>query len=120
MSDSTLTTIDRGSCAVVIHVLPERLDDDNLSAILTATSAAGAESPQLPVILDMTNVGYMPSLSLGGLVQLLQSFKSRGQRLVLSGLQPLVRETLAITRLDKLFEIHGDLSAAKVATGTTK
>lgn len=116
MSDSAVTMVERHPNVVVVRVQAERLDEGNLAAIRAETSAAGEESPQLAVVLDLAKVGFMPSLSLGGLVQLLQIFKVRGQRLMLTGLQPAVRETMAITRLDRLFEIQDDLSAL---TGTT-
>ena len=111
MPDSPVTIIERRSSVVVVHVQPESLDERNLSAVRADTSAAGAESPQLAVVLDLAKVGFMPSLSLGGLVQLQQEFKARGQRLVLTGLQQAVRETMAITRLDRLFEIQNDSSS---------
>jgi len=117
MPELPVTNVERRSNVIVIHVLPERLDEENLSTVRADTSAAGAESPRFIVVLDLTNVGFMPSLSLGGLVQLSREFKVRGQRLVLTGLQPYVRETMAVTRLDKLFEIQDDLSALTGASG---
>jgi len=111
MPDSAVTIIERHPNVVVVHVQPESLDERNLSAVRADTSAAGAESPLLAVVLDLAKVGFMPSMSLGGLVQLSREFKARGQRLVLTGLQPVVRETMAITRLDRLFEIQDDPSS---------
>lgn len=111
MAEPALTVIDRRADLVVVQVLSDRLDERNLSAVRADASAAGKESPGLPVVLDLSKVAFMPSLSLGGLIQLLQEFKARGQRLVLASVQPLVRETMALTRLDRLFEIQNDLTA---------
>ncbi len=111
MPDQPVTIIEKLPDMVVVHVQPEKIDEYNLSVLRTETAAAGAESPSLPVALDLAKVAFMPSLSLGGLIQLSQLFKSRKQRLVLVALQPNVRETLVLTRLDRLFEIHSDLSA---------
>jgi anti-anti-sigma factor len=108
MSESTITVIERHPNRVVVRIQDEHLNETNLSAVRADVSAAAAESPQLPVILDMAKVRFMPSFSLGGLVQLAREFKARGQRLVLAGLQPFPRETMAITRLDRLFEIQDD------------
>lgn len=110
MPDSAVTLVERHPNFVLVRILRESLDEQNLATVRSDTSAAGAQSPECMVILDMTSVGYMPSLSLGGLVQLTREFKARGQRLVLTGLQPFVRQTMALTRLDRLFEIHDDLS----------
>ncbi|MBP7936986.1 MAG: STAS domain-containing protein [Phycisphaerae bacterium] len=118
MPDSPSTIVERLPNFVVVRVLHESLDEKNLAAVRAETSAAGAESPQLAVVLDMTKVSFVPSLSLGGLVQLTREFKSRGQRFVLSGLQPLVRETLTITRLDRLIEINNDPAMLTGSSGT--
>jgi anti-sigma B factor antagonist len=106
MPDPTIITVERQPNAVVIHVQPEILDETNTAAIRTEVSTAAAESPQLPVVLDMAKVGFMPSLSLGELVLLLQELRDRGQRLVLSNLRPPLRQLIAITHLDRLFELH--------------
>ncbi len=60
----------------------------------------------LPVVLDLSKVAFLPSLSIGALVALLAELKKSDQRLVLVGLQPPVRDVLAITRLDRIFDIH--------------
>ena len=77
---------------------------------MRAEVLAGAEQARdLPVVLDLSNVGFFPSVSLGAVVVLLNTLKKAGQKLILVGLQPPVREALAITRLDKLFEIRDDV-----------
>jgi len=111
MAQPAVTEIERRGGFVVVHVLPERLDESNLSAVRADTSAAGKETPSAAVVLDLAKVSFMPSLSLGGLIQILQEFKARGQRLVLVSIQPMVRETMALTRLDRLFEIQDDLKS---------
>jgi anti-anti-sigma factor len=114
MPDETATILERRTNLIVLHVQPERLDETSLKALRAETAAAGSSSPDLPVVLDMGKVAFLASLSLGGLVQLTQAFRARKQRLILSNLQPAVRETIAITRLDRLFEIVDDLSALVV------
>ncbi len=111
MPDPTATVIEQHPSVTVVRVQADRLDETNLAAVRSEVSTAGLDAPHLPVALDMSNIGFMPSLSLGGLVQLAQIFKGRGQRLVLARLQPAVRQTITVTRLDRLFEIHDDLSA---------
>ncbi len=111
MPDPTATVVEQHPGVVVVRVQTDHLDETNLAAVRSEVSAAGLDWPHLPVALDMGNVGFLPSLSLGGLVQLAQVFKARGQRLVLANLQAPVRQTITITRLDRLFEIQDDLSA---------
>lgn len=44
-------------------------------------------------------------------------FQGRRQRLILAALQPQVRDVFVMTRLDRLFEMHDDMAAAKRAVG---
>jgi anti-anti-sigma factor len=111
MAEQATTIVERQPGLVVVRVQPESIDERNLAAVTGEVAAAGAESPQLPVAVDLGRVSFMPSLSLAGLIQLAQLFRSRKQRLVLINLQPPVRETLLITKLDRVFEIQHDLAA---------
>jgi anti-anti-sigma factor len=91
--------------------LPQ-LKDVTLDKLHADVASAAAQHPKLPVILDLTQVNYVPSMALGTLVMLMRQLKNSNQRFVLVGLQPEVRTVLAITRLDKLFEIHPTMEAA--------
>ncbi len=75
-------------------------------------AAAAAQHSSLPVILDMSNVRFVPSTGLGALVGLMRSLKKEGRRFILVGLQPELRSVLAVTHLDKLLEIHANFDAA--------
>jgi anti-sigma B factor antagonist len=116
MSDPAVTSVEVRPEAVVVHIQTDRLDEGSLKGVRADVSAAARESPGLPVILDMGQVNFMPSLSLGGIVQVAKEFQARKQRLMLAGLQPFVRETMTITRLDRVFEIHDDLAGALKAS----
>ena len=110
MPESNTTTVEVHPRVVVVSLTAERLDETNLPAVRAEVSAAGSASPDLPVALDMSRVGFIPSFSLAGLIQLAQVFKARDQRLVLTGLQPAIRQVMTITRLDRLFEIRDDIA----------
>lgn len=111
MSEQAVTTVERNPRYVLVCVQPDKIDESNLAALRAETAAAGAESPELPVILDLSRVGFLPSMSLGGLLQLAQVHKARKQRFVLIGLQDDVRQMVVLTRLDRVFEIQSDLAA---------
>jgi anti-anti-sigma factor len=98
----------------VIHAVVNRSDlkDSALDQLQTEISSAAAQHPGQHVVLDLTQVKYVPSMGLGALVMLMRHLKTSNQRLLLVGLQPEVRTVLAITRLDKLFEIHPDFATA--------
>jgi anti-anti-sigma factor len=76
-------------------------------------SAISEESEQLVMVLDMSKVEFMPSLSIGALISVMQNLKKKGQRFILAGLQSKVRETLTACRLDKLFEIFDSVDDVK-------
>jgi anti-anti-sigma factor len=98
----------------VIHAVVNRSDlkDSALDQLQTEIAAAAAQQPSRAIVLDMTRVKYVPSMGLGTLVMLMRHLKTSNQRFVLVGLQSEVRTVLAITRLDKLFEIQPDFDAA--------
>ncbi|MBX3381614.1 MAG: STAS domain-containing protein [Phycisphaeraceae bacterium] len=110
MPDSPLTQTQKLPGVVVVRVTAEKIDETNLSSLRSAVAMAGEQSPGDAVAIDMSNVTFMPSVSLGGLIQLSQLFKARKQRFFLAGLQPSVREMLVLTRLDRIFELRADLS----------
>lgn len=117
MPDPAVTIIETLPGIVVVRVQPETIDEASLAALRVETAAAGAAAPNHLVALDLSRVSFLPSLILGGLIQLAQVFKSRKQRLVLVGLQSSVRETLLVTRLDRVFEIQHDLAALTLRVG---
>lgn len=111
MSDQQVTSIDRKDEVVVAAVQQAEMDEQ-ATGKMQAEVLAGAElAPGLPVVLDLSKVSFFPSLALGAIVVLLNTLKKKGQKLILVGLQPPVREALAMTRLDKLFEIRDDLES---------
>ena len=112
MSDTPAVTIEPHAEVVWAAVHRRALDDATLDQLQRDTSAAAAQQPKLPVVLDLSEVAFIPSMGLGTLVMLMRNLKKNGQRLLLVGVQPEVRTVFAITRLDKLFEMHASLEAA--------
>jgi anti-anti-sigma factor len=106
MPNPANVNVQRHADHLVVRIELDHLDEMNIEEVRSSVEVAAAESPKLPVFLDMSRVYFMVSLSLGEFVELSQQFKGRGQRLVLTNLQAPVRQVIAITRLDKLFEIQ--------------
>jgi anti-sigma B factor antagonist len=88
------------------------LDEQHASDMQDKIQEAAEQAPELPVILDMSEVHILPSLSIGALLSLWQKLDKRKQRFMLVGLQPEVRQTLAICRLDKIFKIYDTVETA--------
>jgi anti-anti-sigma factor len=87
----------------------DHLDEDHVRDMRSKVTAAAEQAPSLPVVLDMSQVAFVPSLSLGALVSLLGMCKKNNQRLILVGLQTAVRQVLTMCRLDRLFETYDTL-----------
>jgi anti-sigma B factor antagonist len=106
MAESQVVSIQPHAEAIWAIIHHDILDEATIQHLDTAVAAAAAQQSNLPVILDMSNVSFVPSSALGALVTLMRSSKKDNRRFILVGLQAEVRTTLAITHLDKLLEIH--------------
>ena len=82
------------------------LDEATIQQMQTNVAAAAAQKTNLPVILDLSSVSFVPSTGLGALIGLMRSLQKGGHRFLVVGVQPEVRTALAVTHLDKLLEIH--------------
>ena len=109
MSEQQVVSITKNDDLVVAVVHQAEMDEEATGKMQAEVLAGTEQAGGLPVALDLSNVSFFPSLSLGAIVTMLSTLKARGQRLILVGLQPPVRESLALTRLDKLFEIRDDV-----------
>lgn len=89
-----------------------KLDERHTSDMQKKVQEAAEQAPELPVVLDMSEVHFLPSLSIGALVSVMHELKQRQQRFMLIGLQPEVSQTLATCRLDKVFEIYETVETA--------
>lgn len=64
------------------------------------------------ILIDFNRVGYMDSSGVATLVEGLQQVGKYRGKLILFGLQDLVKQVFELSRLDKVFEIHPDESTA--------
>lgn len=112
MSEQQVVSIEPHEGVILAVVQCESLGEGDTQRMQQTVAAAAAERRQLPVVLDLSRVRFVPSLSLGALVTLQQGCKQNGQRFVLASLQPAVRDSLALTRLDKLFDICDSVEEA--------
>jgi len=111
MPESPATIIEQLGDAIVVHVQYTDMSEQHLSAVQTDIATATANQ-NMPLIVDMAKVKYIPSLALGLFVRLTNSFKSRDQRFILAAPQPTVRQVLAITRLDRAIEVQDSVEKA--------
>jgi anti-sigma B factor antagonist len=82
----------------------DRLDEANSEELCRlAEKLAGTR-----LVLDLTGVRLVASSALGRLVALNRKVRAVGGLLVLTNLNPLVAQVLAVTRLDKVLEVGGE------------
>ena len=66
------------------------------------------EQKRAKILLNFMNVEFLSSAALGKLITLDKKLKSTKGQLKLSNIRPEIYEVFAITRLNKLFDIHDD------------
>ena len=90
------------------------MDEQHARNMQTRVLDAHKKSPKLPVVLVMSKAKFVPSLSLGALVTVLQTLQQKKQRLILVGLRANIREIMVTCHLDKLFEMCDSIDDARV------
>lgn len=58
------------------------------------------------ILISFENVEHLSSAALGTLITLNNKIKSKGGQLRLANIDPQIKEVFAITKLNKLFQIH--------------
>jgi anti-sigma B factor antagonist len=65
------------------------------------------------IIIDCQRMGYLSSLGIGSLVALQTRLRRKGGLVKLAAIQGPVMEVMKAVRLDKMFDIYGDLEFAR-------
>jgi anti-anti-sigma factor len=99
--------------AVIARVNLKLFDSENLKRMDEMIDKAACGRPGVDtIVLDLSRVRILPSLGLGALLQLTNKYKERRQRVILAAMQPQVRTTLTITKLDKVLELEDSVDGA--------
>jgi anti-sigma B factor antagonist len=112
MPDEQAVAIQPNEQVIWAVIQPSRLDERTAEQMQSDVLAAATKRPKIPVVLDLANIEFLPSLALGALVSMNRNLKSEGHRFMLVGIQPMVRGVFSLTRMDKLFEIHPSVDEA--------
>ena len=104
-----------GDVAVVRFAHCRTLDESTAQSVGQELTDLVDRAGHRKVLLDMSDVGFLTSTALGKLVVLHKKLRSVDGELKICGLQSPIESIFQITRLDRLFEIHRDESAALVA-----
>jgi anti-anti-sigma factor len=110
---ATPVTIEKVGGAIVARPQVKLMDAAVIKALKLSVAEAAGDGADTPlVVVDLSRVAILPSLALGGLLEIANACKARGQTLKLAGLQPQIRKVLSVTRLDTLFPIADTVEAA--------
>lgn len=88
------------------------LDELSINEILNELVALVESQPEIKLLLNFDNVDHLSSAALGMLITLNKRVADAGGKLRLANISPQIYEVFAITRLNKLFDIHDSADAA--------
>lgn len=115
MSQDNCVQIDQQDGVMIATLQGEEFDHARTDQLSAEVKKAASNSPGNPLVLDMSQVTFMASLTLGKLIELGNGFKTEGRRMVLVGLPAKIRQLMAVSKIDELFEIHDDMQSARQA-----
>ena len=106
MSEQSILQIQENENAVVATIQCSEFDHDTTVRLRAEIDGVVASTSTLPVVLDLSNVTFMPSMTLGALIELANRCKSQQRRLVLVGVTPTIQDVFKLCKLSDFFEIH--------------
>jgi len=109
MSDSTVCDIKTRDNVLLVTVQKRSLNDESVSRLVDDVHIAAAKHTAVPIVLDLTNLKFAPSVALGALVSMSKSYSLGGRRVALIGVSSRVKESIGVTRLDRVLEIRDTL-----------
>jgi anti-sigma B factor antagonist len=89
----------------ILEELSIREIEDELFALVGAT-------PSIQLLLDFSNVEHLSSAALGMLINLQKEVGKQSGKLKLADIRPQIYEVFKITRLSRMFDIHGSVDEA--------
>jgi len=115
MSEQAVVQIQNDSRATVATILCREFDFQRTGQFKAELAGAVDSDAKLPLILDLTNVGYMPSLTLGALVELRNRFAKDRRPLTLVGMQPPIVKLMQASGMMSLFDVRPNVADAMSA-----
>ena len=112
-STHNLEREDEGDITIVRVKTPQLSDDASTRDIFNSVSLLVSELGRHKIVLNLQQVQYIDSLTLGKLVMLNRRTQAAGGGLVLCHLQPVPDDTLETTHLKHLMRLAADEDSAK-------
>ena len=106
MSDEAVTEIQPHEKVLLIVVRKRSLTDEATRELVDDVLTAATERRGVPIVLDLSQVRFAPSVALGSLVQLSKSLTIDGRRLALVGVHQRLMGAIRVTQLHTVLDIH--------------
>ncbi len=106
MSEQSVLQIQENENAVVATIQCSEFDHDTTAQLRAEIDGVIAPTSSLPILLDLSNVTFMPSMTLGVLIEISNRCKSQQRRLILVGVTPTVQDVIKLCNLGSFFEIR--------------
>jgi anti-anti-sigma factor len=103
MHEASFQVTSVGSVKVITLVLPEIMDSQEFDQLNTGLLTTLTASPRSRWLLDLSNIAYMGSASLGLMVNVRQAAKQSGGVLMLCCITPGLMKILQTCCLERLF-----------------
>lgn len=111
-AESRLRVRKEGGITHVGFVDRNILDEANIQQIADEIGDLIDAEPGVRLLISFSNVDHLSSAALGALITIHNRTKAKGGQLRLAQIDPQIYEVFAITKLNKLFEIHETVEAA--------
>ena len=106
MSEQAIVQIQNNENAVVATIQCSEFDHETTTRLRGEIDGVVAPTSTLPVFLDLSNVTFMPSMTLGVLIEIANRCKRQQRRLTLVGVTPTVQDVFKLCKLGSFFEIR--------------
>ena len=100
---------DRTLIARLLSKNPSESDVDALSRAIDQFAPDGGITL---IVIDLSNVEYLPSMGLGAIIQIYKKCQVRQQKLKLAALNQELRRIVCVTRLDRIFDLVDTVEGA--------
>lgn len=112
MSQESVVKIQNDPRATIATILCSDFDYHGTNQFKAELAGATSGDSKLPLILDLSNVGFMPSVTLGALIELRNRFARDQRTLTLVGIQPAIAKLMQSSGILALFSVRNNLDEA--------
>lgn len=104
-----------GDVTVVKFLDKKILDEEGIQELGAELFSLVEHDNRRSIVLNLSNVDFLASAALGKLITLDRKVKNASGRLKMSNIKQEIMDVIQLTKLHKVFEIHGEEAEALAA-----